>query len=441
MLLRIPTSQVELGMYVDRLEGSWFDHPFWRASFLLTDPADLQKLRRSAIPSVVIDDSKGRGVAAATAPTASPAMDAGLASPDDRPSRRRPLTRINLRRNRPKPTPVDNRPCSQSEELERAADIVNRAKEAVRQVFGEVRFGRAVEMSVLAPLVEEIAGSVARNPYALIGIARIKDRDEYTYVHSVAVAALMVNLAQHLALDESLIHEIGMAGLMHDIGKMLVPEDLLKKEGTLSDAEYAQVKHHAERGYQLLLEHGAPELVLDVCRHHHERLDGSGYPYGLRGDQISLYARMAAICDVYDAVTSNRPYKRGWHPADTLAKMQRTPGHFDQRILDTFERSIGIYPVGTLIRLRSNRLAVVVEECPDDLTRPILRTFYCASNHHRLPIKTLQLSAVDDRIVSPEKPEAWGFTAWERLRESIMSPALATPDPAANLSEPRRSAA
>jgi len=140
----------------------------------------------------------------------------------------------------------------------------------------------------------------------------------------------MVSLARQLGLSEDLVREAGLAGLLHDVGKMTMPVEVLNKPGSLTDAEFVVMRSHPERGHALLLAAGSiPASALDVCLHHHEKYDGSGYPYRLQGEAISLFARMGAVCDVYDAITSNRPYKKAWNPAESLARMAQWTGHFD----------------------------------------------------------------------------------------------------------------
>jgi putative nucleotidyltransferase with HDIG domain len=265
------------------------------------------------------------------------------------------------------------------------------------------------------PVVEDITSSVDRNATALISITRIRSKDEYTYHHSIAVCALMVNLARQLGQSDEMAREAGMAGLLHDFGKVAIPDTLLKKPGALSEVEFALVRQHVERGHQILSANGYSDTVVDACLHHHERIDGSGYPHGLKGDAISLTARMAAVCDVYDAITSRRPYREAEGPAESLSNMYRWTGHFDENVLAAFIRSLGIYPVGSLVRLRSNRLALVVDQGTDDTMNPVVRIFYCIAARKRVSVSDLDLSARagEDAIIAREDPLKWGFSHWD----------------------------
>ena len=306
-----------------------------------------------------------------------------------------------------------------AEEMDRAAQMVNRSRQAVTALFGEARMGRAVDVEQCLPLVDELSQSIARNPSALISLARLKTKDDYTYMHSVAVCALMISLSRQLGLSPEQTQIAGFAGLLHDIGKMTTPLDILNKPGALSDAEFGVVRLHPERGYQVLKENGGmvPDEVLDVCLHHHEKIDGSGYPGKLKGEQISLMARMGAVCDVYDAITSTRPYKSAWDPAGSIQRMAQWTGQFDPAIFQAFVKCVGIYPVGTLVKLRSGRLAVVLEQNQANLVAPWVKVFFSSHSESSIPMLTLDLSRSDanDRITGRELASDWGFTNLDEL--------------------------
>jgi putative nucleotidyltransferase with HDIG domain len=306
-----------------------------------------------------------------------------------------------------------------SEELKRAAKICAKSKDSVVSMFEEARMGKAISAGAAGELVEEISSSVLRNPGALISLARLKTADDYTYMHSVAVCALMVALARQLGLDEKQTREAGLAGLLHDLGKALVPMQVLNKPGKLTDDEFTIIKGHPQEGYRLLNEGGAAgDVAMDVCLHHHEKIDGSGYPHGLKGEQISLFAKMGAVCDVYDAITSNRPYKAGWDPATSLSKMKAwCDGHFDEMILHAFVKSMGIYPIGSLVRLASGRLAMVVEQSDKSLLTPDVKVFFSAKSRSHIPQELVRLSrpGTTDSIVDHEDPVQWGFKNLDKL--------------------------
>ena len=317
-----------------------------------------------------------------------------------------------------RPPPPANGPRAFDDELKQAAAICNRGRSAVLSMFNEARMGRAIDHQGCVALVEEISASVSRNPGALVSLARLKTQDDYSYMHSVAVCALMVSLARQMGLDEDTCRAAGMAGLLHDVGKALMPLEVLNKPGRLTDAEYAVMRTHAQRGHELLLQGvDASAEALEVALHHHERFDGSGYPHGLVGDGTGLFARMGAVCDVYDAITSNRPYKTGWDPAESIAKMASWKGHFDPTIFSVFVQSLGIYPTGSLVRLESGLLAVVVEQVPGAMVSPKVRIFFNTRNQLPVAPRLLDLSrpGMVDRIAGRESNAETRFAHLDAL--------------------------
>jgi putative nucleotidyltransferase with HDIG domain len=401
VLKKIKTQDLRVGMHLHALCGSWMAHPFWRSKFTIANPEDLRQIRDSGIDEAWIDVSLGLDVPSAAPQETEQSVTDVLMQAE-----------IADHRHAQKPT-------SMSEELKRAAMICARARAAVVSMFQEARMGRAVDAEAAGALVEEISASVLRNPGALVSLARLKTADDYTYMHSVAVCALMVSLARQLALDEAQVREAGMAGLLHDIGKALMPMDVLNKPGKLTDEEFRVIKSHPVAGHKLLAESGsASPVVLDVCLHHHEKVDGSGYPERLSGDGISLYARMGAVCDIYDAITSNRPYKAGWDPAESIRKMTEwSKGYFDERVFQAFIKSIGIYPIGSLVKLSSGRLAVVTEQSGKSLLAPRVKVFFSTRSNVYIVPETLDLSrpGTVEKIVGREDAADWGITNLEEL--------------------------
>lgn len=389
-------------MYIHEFCGSWMDHPFWKGRFLLKTEQDLQRIRDSDVGEVWIDVGKGLDVAPGQASQTVEEVEAETEA--------RLLAVATA-------APLSMR-VSMEEEVQRAVRLCARSKQAIVAMFSDARMGQAVELAHAAELVEEIADSVMRHPNALISLARLKTSDEYTYMHSVAVCALMIALARQLDLNEEQVREAGVAGLLHDIGKMAIPDTILNKPGKLTDAEFGTMRSHPEAGTRMLIDCGqVSALVIDVCLHHHEKFDGSGYPNRLAGEQISLFARMGAVCDVYDAITSDRPYKKGWDPAESIRKMAEWKGHFDPAVFQAFVKSVGIYPVGALVRLESGRLGVVVEQHSKSLLTPRVKVFFSARSKLPIPQEVIDLAklAGRDKIVARESAEEWGFKNIEEL--------------------------
>ena len=410
VLKKIKISQLKDGMYVQELSGTWMESPFWQKSFLLSGQTDLDKIFAAPIEHAWIDTVKGRDIEGVEGVEVVAVIGNGEMAM--------------LAHDPPAPAPgvaFDQiARISMDDEIGRATIIVSKSKQAVMSMFQEARMGKTVDTDNAMPLVEEIAESVMRNPGALIGLARLKTVDDYTYMHSVAVCALMIALARQLGLDDEKTRQVGMAGLLHDIGKMAIPSGILQKPGKLTDAEFVSVKEHPAAGLQMLREaQGISDIVRDVCVHHHEKMDGSGYPHGLAGDSISLYARMGAVCDIYDAITSNRPYKAGWCPAESLQRMaQWAPAHLDTRVFQAFVKSIGIYPVGTLVRLQSGKLGVVVDQqTTRSLLLPKIRVFFSAKAMLYIPVALIDLASPGqtDAIVAREDAATYGLKNIDRF--------------------------
>lgn len=361
MIRRIAPEEAQIGMFVEGFEGSWLDHPFWRRRFRIETPRQLDDVRRSAVTAILVKETPDPAPPAAATPRAATPVPPNFAVRRERPAARRTAP------------DAQDAPVPVAQEFARAGRIVGRSKAAVGRMFADVRLGKTIRAANLVPLVDDITASIERNPDAFVSIARLKSRHEYTYMHSVAVCALMINLARRLRLGETAVREAGLAGLLHDIGKAAMPVTILDKPGRLDDAEFATIKSHPVRGYELLKEsRGVPGSALDVCLRHHERVDGTGYPDGLDGRRLTLFAKMGAICDVYDAITSARAYKDAWNPNSATARMRSWTGHFDEELLDLFIKSIGVYPVGALVALKDETIGIVAATNRADPTRPLV---------------------------------------------------------------------
>ena len=337
-----------------------------------------------------------------------PRASAALADPQPSP---RPSS---VSRPRATPSPVSTF-GSRAEAYDHAADLLRRLKEPVGEIMRQARFGRAVDTSVVAPIVAEVAGSLQTHPSALLTLARVKVKNERAYMHALAVCALMINLGRQMGLDQGSLRDLGMAGLLHDIGETALPPGLLEREVRFGADELALVRGHPSLGHEQLSRlANLPAIVLDVCLNHHERVDGTGYPARIPNARLSAEAKMAAICDVYDAITSYRPYGDCSNPPAGLAEMFSAAGQFDSAILSHFIRSVGIYPAGSLVRLGSGHLALVLDQTGDDLTKPVVRIFYSILDRARTAPRDIDLAADNsDAIVEREEPRKWGFIDWD----------------------------
>jgi HD-GYP domain-containing protein (c-di-GMP phosphodiesterase class II) len=412
MLEKIAVRDLTAGMHLHELCGTWLDHPFWKTRFTL-GPGDLVKLRQSGVTHCWVDRAKSDPKGFAARSSAPAIAETAAETAPEAPIAESAQSVV-------APEPLRSVQTSLEEELVHAASLIKKSREAVRALFSEARMGNALDIEKCLPLVNDIAESVWRNPHAVLSLARLKTHDDYSYMHSVAVCALMVTLARQLGQNETEARSAGFAGLLHDIGKASVPLEILNKPAALTDEEYALVKTHPRRGHEALSETaGASAIELDVCLHHHERLDGRGYPEGLAGAALSIPVRMGAVCDVYDAITSDRPYKAAWGPAEAMSQMAAwaKSGQFDFPIFQAFVKSVGIYPVGSLVRLSSGRLGVVIEQHAAALLKPVVKVFFSAVSQMHVRPETLDLARLgcDERVVERESNRKWKFKHLEQM--------------------------
>lgn len=391
----IAIDQLRPGMYVNDVNCAWMDHPFTANHFMVEDEKRTRDIRALGVRELYIDTARGLDV------IDSPTVE------DVREQTDACMTRI------AEEAHDDARRVDLAREIERAVPLHREANRIVRDMLADVRLGKQVEIERIEPLVESMVDSIFRNQDALLPLARLKQHDGYTFQHSVSVCALMVAFARGLGLQRAIIKDIGIGALLHDVGKARVPDAVLNKPAKLTEAEFAQMKSHVVQSIVILQNTpGLSQIALDVAGQHHERYDGTGYPNKLKGAAISLYGRMAAIVDVYDAISSDRVYHKGMSPTAALGRLlEWSKYHFDPTLVRAFVRSIGIYPTGTLVRLQSDRLAIVVEQHPDKLLQPKLNVIYQAAKRYYLEPEMLDLtwSGCQDRIVGHEEFADWGI--------------------------------
>jgi HD-GYP domain-containing protein (c-di-GMP phosphodiesterase class II) len=305
---RIRLNQARLGMFVEELEAGKPNQA--TAGFMISSPEDVERVLRSKVISLVINTAKGVDVLNTGRP-------AGTYDP------RKFDAELFARHSQ--------------EEIREAKETIKETTPLIRELFSEARLSGTVQIGDARAAADQIISTAQNSSAAMIGITRLKNKDEYTFLHSLAVSALMVSFGRALALDEETVSTLALSGLVHDIGKVTLPRAILTKTGKLTDREFATVKTHPARGTELLAHYqDLPTAVFDVCLHHHERFDGTGYPHGLAGEKIPFVARLAAICDVYEAMTTIRPYKEAWTQAQTIDLMLRSSGHFDPALLGAF---------------------------------------------------------------------------------------------------------
>ncbi len=408
MIKRIRREQLKPGMFIHDLNCSWMAHPFLLNSFLLQDEKTIEEMAGYGIHELFIDTSKGLDVEGAQTQEEfdSEIHDRFTRHTEALPNRGGPAPTLSLR-----------------DEIVVAKDLQRDANQVVHRVLMDARLGRQLEVSKLEPMVERIADSILRNPDALISLSRIKTKDNYTFEHSVSVCVLLVAFCQTMGYERGVMMDIGVGGLLHDVGKMMIPDGILNKPSALTPPEFMLMQSHAHIGAEMLKQTpGIPEIAIVIAAQHHERFDGTGYPDRLKEDRISRFGQMASIVDVYDALTSNRIYHQSIEPTAAMKKLfEWGKSHFNEELVHHFIRAIGIYPVGSLVRLESGLLGVVVEPDGADLLHPTVRVVYDMTRGSYVSPRDLVLSkqaagAASDKIVGHESPRKWHIDPYAYLQ-------------------------
>jgi putative nucleotidyltransferase with HDIG domain len=369
------------------------EHPFPFNTLNVSDEKTIKKIIASGIRELYIDTGKGLDV------TDAPTLDEVNADLHEQITSvveshtRKPLNLISLK-----------------EEIVNAKALRDESHHIVHNFMSDARLGKQIRVEETTPVVEHIFDSIIRNQDAFIALSRIKHKDEYTYQHSLSVCALLASFSRTMGYEKDAIIEAGLGGLLHDVGKMKVPDQILNKPGPLDESEYVLMKSHATIGRELLKQTpGIPDAAVVITGQHHERYDGTGYPDKIKGDEISQFGQMASIVDVYDALTSNRIYHKGMEPTATLKKLfEWSKFHFNAHLVERFICMIGIYPVGSLVRLESGLLGIVVNPGQEDLLHPTVRVVFDTKRDFAVAPHDIDLSIqLGDSVVGHESPQKW----------------------------------
>ncbi|MFT5579522.1 MAG: HD-GYP domain-containing protein (c-di-GMP phosphodiesterase class II) [Paraglaciecola psychrophila] len=251
---------------------------------------------------------------------------------------------------------------SNKQEYQKATEVHQKARQLTRTFMDNVRLGQAIDVVEVKRTVSECVSSIIRNPDALVWISKIREKDHYTSEHSLNVGLLAITFGRHMGLLEDDLNKLGFAAMLHDVGKMRIPEGILNKPGPLTDQEFELMKRHPQFGRDILLSHkNIFHGATDVAFGHHEALDGSGYPRKLKASGISEVTRMVTLCDVYDAITSDRAYKKGRSSLDALKILYDNKGtKYDERLVTEFISCMGLYPPGSVVELVSGQVGIVI---------------------------------------------------------------------------------
>jgi HD-GYP domain-containing protein (c-di-GMP phosphodiesterase class II) len=386
--IKVPVSDLSIGMYVTELDRPWLDTPFLTQGFPILSDDDICAVQK-ACDFVFVDAerSKTRPQSAELPGTAKkhrPASTkAGAAKP--RPSLMSKL--FTSKRNTGTRAEVS---CS----IVQAKPAFEETRQLVRNVFDEVRLGRSIDTPQAKEVVSQCVDQVVENPDAMLLLTNIKNKDSYTAEHSLNVSILSIVLGKALGLKRERLEVLGTCGLLHDVGKIMSPDEVLKKEGRLTPEEFLIMKMHPTQGRDILM--SSDQVIgpsIDVAHGHHERLDGSGYPRGLAEDSLTLFTRIVSVVDVYDAITSNRVYDSSRTSIEAFKILQAQGGnHFDSELVSRLIETIGIYPPGSVVQIASGEIGVVVR---NNTTRKLLPKILVLKDSKLKPITPRYIDLAD----------------------------------------------
>jgi putative nucleotidyltransferase with HDIG domain len=378
----VDTKLLKPGVFVTRLDRPWLGTPFLLQGFLIQTQREVDELRRYC-RKVYIDPGRGfdvgetTGTAEPVQPTparprsvrlANEARDAGTTGEFAAVSAGRSQTGVAKHASWPYRVGL-------SEELQRTYDLHRDTRAVVTSLLNDVRLGKSLDVPMARQVVAEMAESILRNPNALTLLTQLRAQGEYVASHCLNVCIFSLVFGRHLGLSKTDLHCLGLGGLLHDIGYVKIPNEVHEKPGRLTVEEFDLVKTHVDKGVDILENTGGiPRAAIDMVRNHHERFDGSGYPGALKGGAIGLYGLIGAITDVYDAITTDRPWRLGFTPYDALRNVyQRRQKDFDEVLVLRYVQCIGIYPVGSLVELNTGDVGTVIDSHPRHRLLPKVR--------------------------------------------------------------------
>ncbi len=398
MIKKITVDQLKVGMYITDAYNQWIPSGAASRKGKIKNQETIDKIKKLGVEILHIDTEKG--IDCPEAEEFKPDMEARL--------REQQKDAQVMQSGVAAPSKV-----SLQEERGKAEKLHSQAKEMIGGVLDDVKNGKGIDAQVITNMADELSASLDRNINALSCLSRIRAKDAYLLEHSVNVGIMLGIFAKSMKLDRALISELVTGGILHDIGKILVPDEVLNKPGKLEAEEWEEMKRHVTYGEQVLDQtEGLSDLVRSICRLHHERLDGTGYPRNLKNEEISLYGRMSAIVDVYDAITADRVYHQGMTPNEALKKLiEWSVFHLDKDLVYAFIRCVSVYPVGTVLELNNGRAGVVIQTDPIQPKRPVLRVFYNTRHRHYIDPYTLDLSSgrTEETVVGTIDTREWGI--------------------------------
>jgi putative nucleotidyltransferase with HDIG domain len=396
MIKKITVDKLKTGVYIHDYNHSWFSHPFLFSKSKIKTEEQLKKLKSSGIKTVYIDTTKGVDI---------------VELPNKKEIAKLFQSEYDAIIEK---MPEVKKHVSMKEELRRAKEIENEASEIVRQIDKKIRSGKQFEVKKVDKIIEKMVESISRNRDALMTLMSIREMDEFTFMHSVRVSVLVMAFCKYQEMDPEKIKLYGLGALLHDIGKLRIPIEILNKPGKLTNKEYKLMKTHPQLGEKILSNiEGIDQSIIDVVYEHHERFDGQGYPNHLQGNQISEAAQFVSIASVYDALISENAYSEAIAPTAALrAIYEMQDKAFSAELVQLFIKAMGIFPIGSLVRLYNDLLAVVVESRIKSPLQPKVRIIYDIRKNLNLAPRDVDLSRNVDasfQIRHSETPDKWNI--------------------------------
>jgi HD-GYP domain-containing protein (c-di-GMP phosphodiesterase class II) len=306
---------------------------------------------------------------------------------------------------------TNNSPLN-GESLKKAHAIFSESKCIQTKLFHDALSGSCLDLSPVIEVTNKSIDAIFNNPDSLVCMLSIREKDEYLLEHSVAVSVYITLFARYLCLDRDIIEQLSMGAFLHDIGKIKIADEILNKPGKLTDDEFTIMKTHANHSIDIIkATPGVSALSLEVAALHHEKLDGSGYPFQVKGEDINQYGRMITICDIFDALTATRVYKEGFTHGKAFAILRELAiqGQLDTTLVDKFIKCVGVFPVGSLVQLESNKLALVKVRNDADPINPGVQSFYHVKQKHFVDKQEIDLSVSNDRIIKGVRAEEFNL--------------------------------
>ncbi|WP_144394859.1 HD-GYP domain-containing protein [Pleionea sediminis] len=369
--VKVFSDQLEIGMFVSDLDRSWSETSFLLQGFTLEDQEDVASVKEQCDFVYVDFPNESLYKKFRARSTVSPTL------------KKKYEQEINS--------------SDLHDEIGPAAKTFKKSKQVIKSVLDRVMLGEDFEIAAVKEQVKDCVQSIIRNESAMLMMTLIKNKDEYTAEHCLNVGILSIAFARYLGLEEQQLEDIGVAGMLHDVGKVMVPTAILNKPGKLSDEEMATMRSHAQKGYEILLKkRDALPSTVDVAFTHHERLNGEGYPRGLYDHQISTFSRLVSIVDTFDAITSDRCYDQSRAIMDAYkVLMSCRDTHYDGKMVTKFIEWRGIYPPGSIVEMENGEVGIVTATNPRYKLRPKVLLILDENKKHRRRERLIDMSKLD----------------------------------------------